>query len=82
MNNPDFLSILKERAGEQQAITSGMIFPRVFTFVVTYLGIHPWRILIPLALILSCILELVFGKSYDDVILKIFGGFGLIKINL
>jgi len=47
--------------------------PRLFISISFWFGNHPWRILIPLAFILTLILHGVFGTNYDEFILKIFG---------
>ena len=73
MNEHDFLKTLEERAKEQEKIIKGMFLPKVFMSVSFWLGNHPWRILIPLAIIITLILHAVFGKRYDEFILKIFG---------
>ena len=75
MNESDFLIELKKRATEQEKVMTNMPFPHVFTNVIIWLGDHPWRILIPIAVIVSIFFHFVFGNSYDSLILKIFGGF-------
>lgn len=73
MNEQQFLNKLQERAKEQEKIIKGMFLPKLFTSVSFWFGNHPWRILIPLSFILSLIFHYTFGKSYDELILKIFG---------
>lgn len=73
MNEQLFLNKLKERAQEQEKIIKGMFLPRLFAPVSFWFGNHPWRILIPLAFILTLIFHAVLGKRYDELILKIFG---------
>ena len=73
MNEHEFLKTLEERAKEQEKIIKDMVFPTLFTSVSTWLGNHPWRILIPLAFILTLIFHNILGKRYDELILKIFG---------
>ncbi len=73
MNEQQFLETLQKRAQEQEKIIKGMIFPQFFTSVSMWLGNHPWRILIPLAVILTLIFHGIWGKRYDEFILKIFG---------
>lgn len=73
MNEQQFLNKLKERAQEQEKIIKGMFLPRLFAPVSFWFGNHPWRILIPLAFILTLIFHAVLGKRYDELILKIFG---------
>lgn len=73
MNEQQFLNKLRERAREQEKIIKGMFLPKLFTSVSFWLGNHPWRILIPLAFILTLIFHSTLGKGYDEFILKIFG---------
>lgn len=74
MNEHEFLLQLQQRAKEQQKLMHDVPFPRVFTLVSEWLGNHPWRFLIPLAFLLTFLLHDLFGKSYDEFILSIFGG--------
>lgn len=73
MNEREFLQELQLRAREQHKVMNDMPFPRFFTLVSEWLGNHPWRFLIPLALLLTIIFRLVFGQAYDNMILDIFG---------
>lgn len=73
MNEREFIKALEERAKEQEKLIRGMILPKVFTTISFWLGNHPWRILIPLSIIITLILNGIFGKRYDEFILKIFG---------
>lgn len=73
MNEQQFLKKLQYRAREQEKLIKGMIFPKLFMSIGLRLGNHPWRILIPLAFILSLIFHYLLGTKYDELILKIFG---------
>ncbi len=73
MNERDFIKALRERAHEQEKLIKNMPLPRVFSSVSLWLGNHPWRIIVPLAFILTYIFHITIGKPYDDLILKIFG---------
>lgn len=73
MNEYQFIKTLEERAREQEKIIKGMVLPKVFTMISFWLGSHPWKILIPIAIILTLIFHGVLGKRYDEFILKIFG---------
>lgn len=79
-NEHEFIKILQQRADEQRKIIQSVPFPSVFKAISIWLGVHPWRILIPIAIVFSIFLHLLLGKLYDDLILKIFGGFGLIRL--
>jgi hypothetical protein len=73
MNEQRFLKILQERAQEQEKTIKGMFLPKLFISISFWLGNHPWRILIPLAFILTLIFHGALGRRYDEFILKIFG---------
>lgn len=73
MNERQFIKKLQERAREQEKLIHDMPLHRVFSSVSFWFGNHPWRILVPLAIILTVIFRLTYGPHYDDFILKIFG---------
>jgi len=72
MNEVEFLSLLKERAREQKRTMYAVPFPKIFSFIIEWLSVHPWRYLIPLAFLISFILRGIIGQSYTDFILGIF----------
>ena len=73
MNEYEFLEQLKERANEQEKLMRGMLMPKLFLAISLWLGNHPWRILIPVSIILTLIFQAILGKKYYELILKIFG---------
>lgn len=73
MNERQFIKKLQERAKEQEKLIKDMPLNRVFSSISFWFGNHPWRILVPLAIIITLILRLSLGKPYDDFILKLFG---------
>ena len=73
MNERKFIKKLRERAAEQEKIIRSMPLPKVFSSVSLWFGSHPWRILIPLAFIITFFFRMVLGKPYDNFILAIFG---------
>lgn len=73
MNEHEFIKTLRERAKEQEKLIKSMPLPKVFSSVSLWFGNHPWRILVPLAFILTLVFRVMFGKPYEDFILKIFG---------
>ncbi|HLD01588.1 MAG TPA: hypothetical protein VJC10_01810 [Patescibacteria group bacterium] len=74
MNEHEFLSKLKQRAEEQQQMMQKMPTPAAFYTLVFWLGEHPWRILIPVAVLLTVFFRVLLGKQYYEGILWIFGG--------
>jgi len=73
MNEREFIKTLRERAREQEKLIKSMPLPKVFSSISLWFGNHPWRIVIPFALILTLVLRAILGKPYEDFILKIFG---------
>jgi hypothetical protein len=73
MNERKFIEQLQQRAKEQEKMLKDMPMHKVFLSVSTALGNHPWRLLIPLSIILTLIFHLALGKPYDEFILNIFG---------
>jgi hypothetical protein len=73
MNEREFIRKLQERAKEQEKLINGMPMPKVFSSVSFWFGDHPWRILVPLAIILTIVFHLAIGKPYDEFVLKLFG---------
>lgn len=72
-NEQEFIKKLQERAKEQEKLIKGMPLNRIFSSISFWFGNQPLRILVPLAIILTIILRLAYGKPYDDFILKLFG---------
>jgi hypothetical protein len=78
MDEREFLELLEKRAREQEHVMQQVPLQRMFLATSLWLGEHPWRILIPIALILSILFRILLGYHYYELILKIFGGFGLL----
>ena len=81
MSENDFLYKLQQRAREHDQLMRRVPSPIFFNWMASRLGENPYRIIIPLAFFLSLMLQLFFGKAYDDSILKIFGGFGFLHFH-
>ena len=71
MNESEFITELQKRAKEQELVIKAMPFPKVFGAASVWLGVHPWRFLIPLAFFISLMLRLIFGTSYVNFVLSI-----------
>lgn len=72
MNENEFIIKLQERAREQEKIVKDMPLSKVFSTVSLWLGSHPYRIIVPLAIIITLLLRGVFGPKYTNFILYIF----------
>jgi hypothetical protein len=73
MNEREFIKTLRERAREQEKLIKSMPLPRIFSSVSLWFGNHPWRIIVPLAFILTLIFRAFLGTPYENLILSIFG---------
>lgn len=78
MNEHDFLSQLERRAQEHERLLQGVPYKNMFLTLSLWLGEHPWRLLIPLAILLTLLFRLLLGIRYYELILKLFGGFGIL----
>ena len=72
MNETEFIKRLQERAADQEKIIHTSPFPKIFLFISVWLGRHPWRIIIPFALILTVLFRLALGSEYTTFVLLIF----------
>ncbi|MBI4097822.1 MAG: hypothetical protein HY426_02175 [Candidatus Levybacteria bacterium] len=77
MNEAEFILKLQERAKEQEKIVRDMPFANVFSTISLWLGHHPWRILVPLAFLITLFLRGLMGPRYTDDVLLVFRWFGL-----
>lgn len=72
MNEAEFILKLQERAKEQEKIVRDMPFSKTFSTVSLWLGHHPYRILVPVAFLITLLLRGIFEGKYTDFILRIF----------
>ena len=74
MNEQQFLLELERRAQEQEALMNRLVTPRAVFLLSLWLGRHPWRFMIPFSFLLTILFRGIFGYSYSEFILWIFGG--------
>lgn len=77
MNEAEFIQKLQERAKEQEKIVRDMPFANIFSAISLWLGHHPWRILVPLAFLITLIFRAIMGTRFTDDVLLVFRWFGL-----
>ena len=70
---------LKQRLEENRKLyrepsVFGALDNPVVRFVASYLGVNPWKVLVPVAFLLSLLLRIVFGRGFSEYILIILGG--------
>ncbi len=71
----EFLQLLEKRAKEEEKVVKSGILPRWAAVVGTWMGVNPWRLLIPVSILLYIGIRLVAGEGAREVVLAIFGGF-------
>lgn len=71
MKEREFLHELEKRVIENKKLIKKSNVAFILSF---WLGDHPWRIIIPFSFLLTLFFRLIFGKSYFESILWIFGG--------
>ena len=74
MKKDKFLGELLKRAEEQQIVLHDVPFPKVFLWIGKKFGEYPWKILIPLSVVLAIGLHIIVGRPFDEKILRLFGG--------
>lgn len=74
MKERDFILELEKRAKEEETLIKRMSMSKTFVYLSLWFGKHPWRIIIPFSILLTIIFRLIFGKTYFELILWIFGG--------
>lgn len=71
MKENEFLLELERRARENERLIKKSSVAFILS---SWFGEHPWRILIPIAFLFSIFSRVIFGKTYFESILWIFGG--------
>jgi hypothetical protein len=74
MNESEFLKQLQKRAEEQERLIKTSLYPQTFLQISNWFGKHPWRVLLPVAFLLSLLFRVLLGHEYFEKILLIFGG--------
>jgi len=72
MNEVEFLALLQKRAGDQRNTMEKIPFPRIFSFILDWLSVHPLRLIFPLAAIISIVLRFLLGPNYTNMVLALF----------
>lgn len=70
-----FLQELERRGSEERKLLHTELLPAWARGLGDWLVVNPWRVLIPLAILLYGICRLFYGAHFSELILKLFGGF-------
>lgn len=77
LSERDFLKQLEHKAEEQRKLAGTEILPGWAVGVGEWLVVNPWRVLVPLSVIIYVGLRLIAGSVTREVVLGLFGGFRL-----
>ena len=75
----DFYSDLRRRLEENRKLyrdgSPFVVFNTPFgKFVASYLGVNPWKVLVPLSFLVVIGLRLIIGAGFSEIVLRILGG--------
>lgn len=71
----EFLELLESKAREDSELIRGGLFPRWAAFVGEWFGVNPWRVMIPLSVLIYVFARVVFGDVVREAFLAIYGGY-------
>ena len=60
---------------EQRKIVETEILPSWARGVGEWLVVHPWRLVVPMALLAYGVWRMVYGEEVREIVLGLFGGF-------
>jgi hypothetical protein len=71
----DFLRTIEAKAREERNLAESELMPEWARGLGEWLVVNPWRVLVPLAAAGYLLLRVVYGATYREFILGLFGGF-------
>jgi hypothetical protein len=70
-----FIQELESKAKEQQRLVQTEIIPEWAKGFGGWLAVNPWRVLVPVSVLLYLVLRIIIGTPYRELVLGLFGGF-------
>lgn len=71
----NFILELERKAQEQHKLVKTQMIPDWARGIGGWLAVNPWRVLVPLAIIIYFGLRALLGTQFREFILGLFGGF-------
>ncbi len=71
----EFLKIIEKKAVEEKRILDTELMPRWARGVGEWLVVNPWRVMVPLSMLVYGLWRMVYGVDARELILGLFGGF-------
>lgn len=75
MKESSFIAELEKRATIQKKLVNTEIIPNWAKGIGVWLATNPWRVVMPIAVIVYMVLRIIGGIGYREFILGLFGGF-------
>lgn len=75
MKESSFITELEKRAESQRKLVNTEIIPDWARGMGAWLATNPWRVVVPVAVIVYVVARLIVGVEYREFILGLFGGF-------
>lgn len=70
-----FVAELEQKAREQRKLAETELVPGWAKGLGNWLAVHPWRVILPLAVMIYGLWRMVNGSGVREFILGLFGGF-------
>lgn len=71
----EFLKIIEKKAVEERRIIDTELMPSWARGVGEWLVVNPWRVMVPLSMLVYGLWRMVYGVDARELILGLFGGF-------
>lgn len=68
---------LRKRLQENRKLYKGAEYSsksRAMRFVASYLGVNPWKVLVPVSLVVVVFMRVLLGKGFSELVLRVLGG--------
>lgn len=75
MRESSFIAELEKRAELQKKLVNTEIIPDWARGMGNWLATNPWRVVVPVAVMVYLLIRLIGGVDYREFILGLFGGF-------
>jgi hypothetical protein len=75
MKESNFIAELEKRAQLQKKLVNTEIIPGWAKGMGNWLATNPWRVVMPIAVVVYLVLRVIGGVGYREFILGLFGGF-------
>lgn len=71
----EFLKIIEKKAVEEKRILDTELMPSWARGIGEWLVVNPWRVMVPLSMLVYGLWRMVYGVDARELILGLFGGY-------